>query len=121
MSDESSSGLKEVRTIEGIVSTFPYQLKVSNGSLIDNGDGTSTLTVIVSSVLDSTYLRLDTTNDPLTGDLTLPTLYATDTGYSEFNGGIITTNLEATDPGYSVFNGGIIIKSGQKLIFDGAG
>jgi hypothetical protein len=45
------------------------------------------------------YVKL--IGDTMSGDLTLPTLYATDAGFSEFNGGII-------------------IKSGQKLIFDGA-
>ena len=33
-----------ISTEDGSVSTYPYKLKVTNGTLVDNGDGTSTLT-----------------------------------------------------------------------------
>lgn len=49
--------------------------------------------------LDATYLRLDATNDPLTGELTI----------TPSSG---TTALKA--------NQDIVIKAGKKLIFDGA-
>jgi hypothetical protein len=34
-----------VEEVDGSPSTFPWKLKVTNGSLTDNGDGTSTLTI----------------------------------------------------------------------------
>jgi len=38
-------GPLNIRTINGAVSNYPYQLKITNGSLTDNGDGTMTLTI----------------------------------------------------------------------------
>ena len=52
----------------------------------------------LATVLNALYVKL--TGDTMTGNLTLPTLYATSTGSSEFSGDVI-------------------LKSGQKLIFDG--
>src|SRR6266446_8064121 len=34
-----------IQTQDGTVNNWPYKLKCSNGSLVDNGDGTMTLTV----------------------------------------------------------------------------
>lgn len=39
----SSSGLN-IATLDGTTSVFPFKLKVSNGTLTNNGDGTATLT-----------------------------------------------------------------------------
>lgn len=41
----TSNAPLEIETIDGSVVTFPYLLKVSNGTLTDNGDGTATLTI----------------------------------------------------------------------------
>ena len=70
-----------------------------------------------NSDFDDRYVNIS--GDTMTGDLTLPTLYATSSGISEFFGGVQTTYLEALDAGYSEFYGGVIIKSGKKLILDG--
>lgn len=40
---DTSSKLN-IKTTDSSVSTYPYQLKVSPGTLTDNGDGTATLT-----------------------------------------------------------------------------
>jgi hypothetical protein len=50
-------------------------------------------------LVDGVYVKI--AGDTMTGDLTVPTLYATDTGSSKFNSDVI-------------------LKSGVKLIFDGA-
>lgn len=46
---DSSSGIHagplNIRTINGAVSNYPYQLKITNGTLTDNGDGTMTLVI----------------------------------------------------------------------------
>lgn len=54
---------------------------------------------------DSRYVN--TTGDTMTGALTVPALTTSDTGESTFNETVR-------------FNTGLILKSGQKLIFDGA-
>ena len=64
------SGLKSfilnIEEIDGSPSVFPYKLKVTNGALTNNGDGTATLDVTVAH---SNYL-LNTT-DQMDGNLTI--------------------------------------------------
>ena len=45
------------------------KVKVSNSSLTDNADGTVSLALLTPASADTTYLKLDSSNDPLTGGL----------------------------------------------------
>lgn len=42
---KSSQAPLEIKSLDGSVDNWPWQLKVSNGQITDNGDGTETLTV----------------------------------------------------------------------------
>lgn len=44
-----SQAMLNVRTADGTVSNYPYQLKVPNSSLVDNADGTMTFSAIIST------------------------------------------------------------------------
>jgi hypothetical protein len=44
-----STGRLNIEELDGSPSTFPYKLKVTNGSLTDNGDGTVTLSLAAGS------------------------------------------------------------------------
>lgn len=49
-----TQAMLNIRSVNGVVSNYPYQLKVPNSSLTDNADGTMTLSVLIStSVLQS--------------------------------------------------------------------
>lgn len=57
----------KIQEEDGSPSGFPITLKVPNSSLTDNGDGTFSLTL--TGFLSGAYLKLDASNDPLTGEL----------------------------------------------------
>src|SRR5438477_414934 len=46
-----------VRTVDGTVSNYPYQLKVPNASLADNADGTMTLLSTGAYISNSASLQ----------------------------------------------------------------
>lgn len=87
----------KIQEEDGAPAGFPHTLKVTNATLTDNGDGTFSLAI--SAGLDTIYLKLDASNDPLTGELTITPASG-------------TTALTA--------NKAIVLKAGEKLYFDGA-
>lgn len=50
---------------------------------------------LTGSVADKTYLRLDTTNDPLTGDLETPDVYKTRDGVVTYTNGKLSRIAKA--------------------------
>src|SRR3990167_2241364 len=59
-----------IRETDGSPSTYPYQLKVTNGQLTDNGDGTVSLSVSgeTTTVSDTTTINLILTGSDITAD-----------------------------------------------------
>lgn len=86
-----------IREIDGDPSTYPYMLKVTNGSLTDNGDGTATLNITVGGITDHDALN------KLAWSLAGHTIDAT-----------IDMNDNKIDNA-----GDITLKVGQKLYLDG--
>ena len=56
LSQQSQQAPLEIRTQDASVKTYPYQLKVNNGTLTDNGDGTATLSTGVGNETDPVWL-----------------------------------------------------------------
>lgn len=82
MSDTGSEGIKytgaplNIAEVDGSPSVFPYKFIVPNGSLTDNGDGTSALDFVGGS-LPTTYLKLDQSTPQTTiGTFTFPHIIA---------------------------------------------
>jgi len=111
-----------IRTIDGNTDTYPYQLKVSNGSLTDNGDGTATL----SSGLnwdDPTVIQ--NVNDISGWTIATDSVYLTDTSkfvdvdsdvYAEninYNEGMLSdpTISDATGTAISITSADCLIRS----------
>ena len=56
---------------DGSPLTYPYKIKFPNGSVTDNGDNTTSISVLTETSADLRYLMLDCSNDPLTENLAL--------------------------------------------------
>lgn len=69
----SFAAVNQVEEVDGSPSMFPWKVKFDNGSLTNNGDGTMTHSIAGGGA--ATFLRLDTSNGPLTGNLSLADTY----------------------------------------------
>lgn len=56
-----TQAMLNIREADGSPSTYPYQFKLPNGSLTDNGDGTATFSVVGISIISTNTLQSGTT------------------------------------------------------------
>lgn len=105
----------------------PETLKVTNGSLTDNGDGTCSLSVLTPAAADLTHLRLDASNDPMTGTVSFDYPYGISwpyTGFGEFRADLWTDRnigpMFSTNGAMFFYDGDVLgSRSGLTLQFHG--
>ena len=119
------AGMNRISEEDGEPSVYPWWLKVPNTSLTDNADGTVSLSFLSTAAGDARYLMLDTSNDPLTGNLGMtkadPEIHLTDTGDSEYTrwtradaSGKMTLFNRTNEPGGA--GGGLLFDGGSEYI-----
>lgn len=90
----------QIRASDNSISLYPWQLNVDPGSLYQNADGTAQLSMASSSVIVATFLKLNCSNGPLTGNLEIskadPEYRITDTGDNEYSRWTLTDTAHET-------------------------